>query len=132
MILIIKPRLEGFFFYPSPFIARHAGGVQRSDPVLDVRDLRGRTGRSTIISTSSKTNFISPLLFKVHLLWNHQTSLWAFWTSAAACAILSSSSNSRAVEPLKLCTFEPSSEGQRSASGSGCGGGRVNEVQDRP
>lgn len=114
-----------FFFY-HPACWRRS--VQRSCP----RCTRpfGRSTHSSIISLCSKqiqvssqprTNFQIFLNSMSVIFCVSQTSLWAFWTSAAACAILSSSSNSRAVEPLKLWTFEPSSEGQRSASGSGCG-----------
>lgn len=85
--------------YPSSFIHWHAGSVQGSNPVLYVRDLVGVKRESVSAHFCCfcllRTNRICQLSLTL-------TSHWAFWTLAAACATWSSSSTSKAVEPLKL------------------------------
>lgn len=88
---------RGFeYLYPSSSVPLHPSGVQSSNPVLDVGDLRTQAAD---FSRSCQQVHLSGGLTLV-------TSLWVFWTLAAACATLSSSSNSKAVEPLKL-PFDP-------------------------
>lgn len=89
-------------FFVCPLECRRRSERRSCSVCKTPADKRSSDPHSVINSQMQNSSFLCCGFFA--------TSLWEFWTSAAACATLSSSSNNKAVEPLKP-PCDPSSRG---------------------